>query len=419
MRLISPLSKATCPFCFERFHPRQAPLRSIDPKGKLFPDKHVQDFLSLNDAPSMGVVHPPPGGLLSWFLVDSVRHSHLRKICPTCHMMLPHRLANGELTSEVFAIIGEANSGKSNYFGVLLKALERRYMTEVGFTFLEQETFLIDELRPISTRRLCSIRYWDQLYGERGPHAVSQTQSATTNTDLRIPLIYRLQFPRRPNHRFSHPFSKTVSVDLVIFDAAGEDMHDETMLGQFYRFIARATGILFLIDPTQYPGIRSKMDPALRNRLPALDLGHDPSGVITRVANLIQERSGRPAGQKISAPVAVALSKSDLLSGLLYKGSPILKDSLHQGGFDVDDFRQLDAEVRQRVIDWDSPARVTIAESLFADTGFFAVSALGSLPDRTTMEIPSLSPCRVADPLLWLLWKHGYLGPKRRDAEVV
>ena len=61
MALISPFGKVTCPFCFERFHLSQAPLRNTALTAPTEPDTHVGRFLGPQvRPPELGRVVPPP-----------------------------------------------------------------------------------------------------------------------------------------------------------------------------------------------------------------------------------------------------------------------------------------------------------------------------------------------------------------------
>ena len=130
---------------------------------------------------------------------------------------------------------------------MLLNLLERRYAGEVGFTMFDQNTFSVRDMKPVGSRKTYRERYYKRLFEEQG--AMDQTQSAKSNPALRMPLIYRLQFPKQWFHYLTQPLARKNAMDLVIFDAAGEDMDDTAMLDQFYRFLVRATGIIFIADP--------------------------------------------------------------------------------------------------------------------------------------------------------------------------
>lgn len=411
MSLVAPWSKASCPFCFERFHLSEAPRRITAPTGSKEQDEKLGKFLSLPKDPEMGQVQrsTTDGFLQRAFgrlLVADDWKSGAKKICPHCHMFLPHATASGQLSSETVAIIGARSSGKSNYFGVLLHELEHRYANEVGFTIYDQETFSIREMRQISSKKLYRDRYGSRLFEAGRRMAIDQNRTAAQDRDLRIPLIYRLEFPRPAWRRLILPFSRVRAMDLVIFDAAGEDIEDPVTLDQFCHYILNAAGIIFIIDPFQYAGIRSQLKPDLLRRVPKQAV--DAAEVVSRVINLFESRRGLRPGQMIPIPAAFVFSKSDLLRGLVHKTSRILRDSRHEGGFNIADCRRLSEEVVECVREWDSPQLVDLADRKFRSYSFFAVSALGQLP-KDSLEIDRVSPLNVADPLLWLLWKRGYI----------
>jgi hypothetical protein len=192
----------------------------------------------------------------------------------------------------------------------------------------------------------------------------------------------------------------------VIFDAPGEDLSDPTTLQQFHRYILEASGIIFLIDPFEYPGIRAQLSEELKARLPRIDT--DPSEIVSRVINLFEQRAGLRAGQKINVPVAFGMTKSDLLEGIVHPSSLILRDGRHHGGFNFEESQRLSSEVKECIREWEGPQLLDLAEKSFRASNFFAVSALGELPD-SDLRIRTVSPIRISDPLLWLLWYRGYI----------
>ena len=407
-----PWSKATCLYCFERFHLSHAPRRSIAPGQKGESDQRVGAFFGIPD-PDMGKVDERKRGLMARmarrFVLPRDGDLHAYKVCPNCHLPLTAKTAVGELSSELIAIIGARSSGKSNFFGVLLHALERRFANEVGFTIYPENTFSLGELKPVS-----SVRFYKNRYGclyEADPRAVPQTGTWLNNKEMRIPLIYRMSFPKHGLQRFTRLLGRTNVLDLALFDAAGEDLTDPTLVSQFYsRFLTRATGIIFLIDPSQFAGIRGRLPADLRARLPAID--QDPMEIVTEVLHVFMKGNILRPGGKLKIPVAFVLSKCDLLDRLVYPGSTLLQDSSHPRGFDVEGCRQLSEEVSQYVREWDSPQLIDVAHDSFQEYSFFATSALGVLPEDKTRRIPPPSYRRVSDPLLWLLWKRGYIPAK-------
>jgi hypothetical protein len=359
----------------------------------------------------MGQVQPPANSFIQRLFVPDDWKDGTKKICPNCHMLLPHATASGQLASETVAIIGAKSSGKSNFFGVLLHELEHRYANEVGFTIYDQDTFSLYEMKQISSKKLYRRRYGSRLFEASHRMAIDQNKSAAQDSELRIPLIYRLEFPRRWWQRLLAPFARVRAMDLVIFDAAGEDVEDPVALEQFCKYILHAAGIIFIIDPFQYAGIRNQLRPEILRRIEKQPV--DAAEVVSRVINLFESRRGMFPGQKIPVPAAFVFSKSDLLKTLVHGTSRIIRDSRHDGGFNLAECRRRSDEVIECIREWDSPQLVDLAERKFQTFSFFAVSALGQLP-RASMEIDPVAPLNVADPLLWLLWQRGYI-PARRQ----
>lgn len=410
MGFIWPVPNWECPYCFRRFYLGDAPSRStsaIDLRRE--PDTAMADFLSLKQAPDMHCVEPLPATGLAgrWWRRMWISHdpdSDRRKVCPRCHMYLPHKMACGELRSEILAIVGARNAGKSNYFGVLINSLEKRYAGKVGFSMFAQETFSVAKMQPVSSCELYNTRYGSHLFSPQ-PTALNATPPAATNPDILIPLIYRIQFHLRPEQRIKHPSSHFRALDLVIFDAAGEDLQSAVGRQQFARYIAAASGIIFLMDPFALPGMAELLPSGLR---PPVTQHNEAQEVLQGAINVLEQRNGLRADQKISVPVAVAFTKTDLLEGVLDPCSPILSDSQHEGGFDEGDCRKCSTSVEECLRKFGSSDIPRLVKARFKDSELFAVSALGQMPGQNSC-LRTISPRRIADPLLWLLWKRGYI----------
>lgn len=416
MPLVTPFKRVACPYCFERFQPVQTLRRDISPGAPIADDHHIQKFFGLPSPPRLGEVHPVPVGKSFWHrlwrrVFVPREGDQERMICPNCHIFLPDLIARGEAAREVIAIVGARNSGKSNYFGVLIQYLRRQYSSNIGFDMLDTDTY--GPGGRIPTANLYQERYGDYLFDLTNPRVVPQTQRAgqrMQRDDPRIPLIYLLRFRKRPWHYISRPLAHRIPVYLTIFDAAGEDMTDQAAMEQYYRFILSATGIIFLIDPFDYPGVRARLPDPIKTRLPKPM--SEPSLVVDNVLNLFRGRGRYRGAEQIPIPVAFTLTKSDLFahaSGLLYSGAAMSREGAHVGGFDRVGCEAMSMEVTQYITEWDSPELVHKAKSNFSRHSFFAVSALGQLPRQANALDGAITPRRVADPLLWLLWMRGYI----------
>ena len=244
--------------------------------------------------------------------------------------------------------------------------------------------------------------------------AIDETFASVTTVgkenDLRIPLIYRLEFPPRTIDYVLRPFRPRRAIDLVIFDAAGEDMRDPNpdTLNVFYRYIAAASGIAFLIDPVQCDGIRDQLDPELLKRFPRAPI--DQAEIVARVINLFERRRGLRPGQSLPVPIAFTFAKSDLFRGFVDPSSRILRQSRHEGGFDESDCMRLSGEMASYLKQWGSTRLLHLAQEKVRTSAFFALSALGQTPEDRTLRLHrAVEPRRVADPLLWLLRQRGYI----------
>lgn len=412
MAFINPLSKATCPFCFHSFHLSKAPKRLTDPNQPVMRDPKLGNFLG-TPGPELGAIKEPSDFSIMEkifgrvFVTDDWKSGH-KKICPNCHMYLPHATASGQLNSKTIAIIGARSSGKSNYFGVLLHELENRYADEVGFTIYDQETYSLQHNKQISSKKLYKTRYGSRLYGNEEYFAINQNKSAQQETDLRIPLIYRLEFPN-PNNKKLFSFSKPViSMDLVIFDAAGEDLQDPEAIEKLCNYLLNSSGIIFLIDPLQFDLVRKKLEGTLTNS-EKNKIDFDSSEMISRIINLFQSRGGLKLGGKIPVPTAFAFSKFDLIEKLISPQSLLHKNNKHKRGFNLKNCRKISEEVLEFTINWENKKFANLVERKFETYCFFAFSALGQSPNPDSLQIERVRPKNVADPLLWLLWKNGYI----------
>jgi GTPase SAR1 family protein len=398
-----------CPVCSHRFHLSRAPLRP--PLGAGAPteaDEHIARALGIV-APDLPKVVPPPSGLWArlrrriWIESDSFDGPS--KVCPNCQLPLPFKTANGEAAGRTIAVIGAINAGKSNYLGVLVKYLRDRYRKETDFSLLTLSTFDVDEHKPISSDELYRKRYGNRLFATGGGLAVTKTFSAETEHQLRVPLLYRLE-PGKSHHPIIGPRRP---IDLSLFDASGEDLGDEDNNRRFCSFIEAAAGIILLIDPTELPEVRRRLPVEFQDRFSPVDAS--ALEVVRHTIIASQKRRGRKTSDKIKVPVAVVFTKCDLLEGMCDR-HVVFGDSRHRNGFDADDACLVADRLEEFVQTFDTAGVVSNVRREFPQTSLFAVSAFGEQPG-SDHRIGSISPTRIADPLLWILWKLGYLRRRR------
>lgn len=410
MPFTHPFSKVLCPFCFEYFHLGQAPVRVVS-SSELVNDPVVQEFLRL---PAGSEALMPPVEEQSGFFNKAIRYFYYpalhngkvtkHRICPHCHMKLPIQLGNNGMLSNIIAVTGYRDSGKSNFFGVLINELKNRYSQEVGLNLITQETFSTSAMRSVFSDELYNERYGADLLGDN-PQVVRATLSAQTNSDIRIPLIYRLNLTRfSKRQRWLHPFANHRPIDLVLFDAAGEDMSSPEMLSLYCRYISRAAGIIALIDPLSYPEIRNDITMNYRSTS-YQNRPYDTMGVLTQT---IESAGRHNSTQKINTPLAVTISKFDLLRNIDGLDPSVFEDHVHSSGFDSLAADKTSDAIRNFLIRKRINSIPTVVENNYKTYKYFGMSALGRSP-RPDRSLTSIEPINIADSLFWILNQLGYL----------
>lgn len=384
----SQVQKEICPYCFEYFHIKDTPFRCTSPASKCAPevDKVFQDIWS--DSRPIGKVLKPSGEFSDRFK-DSIRcgdcgHISHKRICPHCHMELPH--TTGKYKNHIYAVIGGANAGKSHYIAVLIDQIKRRIGPNMGLLLSAEDDFTIDRYTKV---------FYKPIFENGG--VIDKTKSATTDTDVQKPLVYSIRITK------DTLFEKNKVVKyltLVFFDTAGEDLNSEDTMSTVNKYIYRSDGIILLIDPLQLPLVRKQLPTG--TPMPKM-ISANASDVLNRTTHLIQKGLGLKPAEKIKIPLAVAFTKFDAVE-------PIIKDTQlqinnnanHDKGFDADDFEAVNSEMISLLSEWGGEDIVQLAQTRFSKYAFFGLSALGCNPHNTS-KIPRVVPHRVEDPFLWLL----------------
>ena len=376
------MSKLICPYCFETMDSNeiwfQCPNSDCD--EQVFPARSPNILQRM-----FGVRNPAEVRCPECSAGTSVR------ACPYCHSAFPHGLDN--LSNIVIAIIGAKETGKSHYIAVLIQQIYNLY------NLFDWSLMAMDD----ETMRLYNDRFHRPLYANR--KTIHVTRTAKADVDVRKPLLYSLS-------KTSGRRLKTVT--LAFFDTAGEDMDDEVAMRAINPYIYNASGIILLLDPLQIKNLRDQVDASLHTHanaptgvnLPGL-ANTSVGDIINKTTNLITTKRRIPHTRTIPIPLAVVFSKIDMLKPVLGEDAPIYHPSRHRGFFNIREFENNDAFVRNWVGEFD---RRFIQGTLhYRETAFFGVSALGGNPS-VTGDLPfEPRPIRVEDPFLWLLWKNGFI----------
>ena len=366
----------TCPFCFERFKLRDTAFRCDTPSCVAT----TRDALLYKvwGEDSMARVFTP-GSVRFTSACPSCGQDSATRVCPHCHKPLPESF--GLCPEHVIAVIGAKNVGKSHFLAVLIDHIRKGVGARFDMTieFLDEET---------------NRRYIHNLYNPvfRDRKTIPVTRSANVDHSVRLPLLYRLS--RRTDKGLD------TLATLAFFDTAGEDLTDQAVMGQLYKYIVNAQGIILLLDPLQMDAVRERLAPMA---LPEKEA--DPLDIMQRVTNLILRDTRNGSARKIKTPIAVCFSKFDTVLPLIDNSFQILHKANHNGVFDQADCDAIQAEMEALLTDWDHTGLLNLIKVRYQQYAFFGVSALGGAPMGN--HFGPVQPFRVEDPFLWLLHSAG------------
>jgi len=364
------IGTAVCPWCFSRFNAKDVLFRCRGelqragrhrcptetdhdgfPVGPLFKGNVRQ---SSAECPNCGI------GTTS-------------QVCPLCHRTLP--LGYTQSQRAIIAVVGGVSVGKTIYITALLHELrtsvgERLRVsaapiddkTERHYVPMEQELFVHGRLLPNTERGDCRPLMFDLAWNRR--------------------------FSRHNLHRSS----------LVLYDPAGEDATSRYGLSNQMRYLANADGVIFVVDPTQITDLSgiSGNGASIDQRPPGLSL--------SSVAQVIRSQNAVGPGELIDIPIAVTVSKADLLHGrgIMPRESQFFNEEPHhEGANDLQPISFSD-DIASMVRQWDEGELQRSLDTNFSRYAFFAVSALGTPPSNAgTVQLP-VRPVGVTDPLMWL-----------------
>jgi GTPase SAR1 family protein len=389
-----------CPYCFARIRSKALQFRCLQsPNGTRSgqpcpaePDERLTAFLGRTTPMLMGPVFTAAGSRsqASCPACDVVT---TKRVCPECHNDLPG--GYDSISGRVIALVGPKTSGKSTYVTVLIRELRERVGEYFGAA-----------VNPMDDR---TTERYEKAHTELFKEGHLPPMTPPSALDLTYPQLYKITVPRRGIFG-----AKSLSSALVFFDTAGEDLKSADSTARNVSYLAQADGIILMVDPLQFPAVRDALSGSADN-MPRP--GTRPDRIVAIIGQLIRDRRDQAGSEPISTPLAVTLSKIDMLWPLLDPGSRLTAPSGHRGYLDEEDQAETDDEVRALLQDWDSGALRRQAEADFAKHAFFGMSALGGAPAGPA-DIPTegIHPLRAEDPVLWLLSRFGLI-PVRKGRQ--
>lgn len=381
----------TCPFCFERFTPQDLRFRCDNAECR----DPVPDPVYAN---ARGYAVLPMGRVLVpnkqvFRQPDSVRCdsckivSHMR-ICPSCHQELSQDI--GQVDQRIIAIIGGRATGKTHYIASLIHRLQN----EVAQNFRTEIRLMGEE-----TKQRWERDFYTPLFVRKT--VLQPTQRAAIDASVKSPLMFRFSFKDG---------SRLRAINISFFDSAGEDMTSLATMHVQNRYICHADGIIFLLDPLQIPSVRQQLSTSAN--VPSTDFNASPQAIIGNLRDLFERQQHLHPTQKVKVPVAFTLSKVDTLLPILDPGATLQRPSNHPAWLDLYDVQSVHTDISHYLTEWINPSFLIGVDNGFAIYNFFGVSSLGEQPDAND-RLTTVSPLRVEDPFLWLLYKLGLIKGKK------
>lgn len=307
-----------------------------------------------------------------------------RRLCPRCHNPLP--LGFGKHPLKFISVIGVTGAGKTVYISQMLKYMNRyaSYVDMAAFFTSDHEINFVDD-NPVEV-------------GKPLPRPTMQGQLAQ-------PMFYDLVQTTKNGQ---------VRTDtIVIYDIAGESCQNAADMQKYGEFVTKSDGIILLVDPSQ-------LDLVVGDKLGENVRSAEPERVINTIYNAFVEKN---SNEQQGIPIAVCISKSDsfqeVLPDVASRDINPVVDSFSDENlpkFNATEYNQLQPEIMRLMRN--NPL-VTSLKKKYKNFNFFIFSATGCAVedrvmagDKQSRSYPVAPPIprRIAEPLLWMFYKFGYIG---------
>ncbi|MCD7884654.1 MAG: hypothetical protein LUI87_13245 [Lachnospiraceae bacterium] len=317
--------------------------------------------------------------------------STTKQICELCGEDLPDGFLEYEKYLR-FSLIGTVGAGKTSFLTAMLHEL--KYTRNIPWVISH-----MNAATEASFREKDNLMFRDKVTLENTPRGWIS------------PLLWQIRNRDKATDR------KVPTYSMTIFDGAGEDYESidrrNEIDARVSRYISGSKALVILIDPLALPGAAKMVSPEQRSWSATSD--HEDDGqvstdLVNSLADYIRNCCGIRRGDRIDRDVAVVFTKIDLFAdefrcGVTMQPGP----HLMKRGFDVADADAVDEEVRSWLYEIGEHAFLNAVELNFRKDRlrFFGVSSFGRPPVGQYRLDEDVTPHRVLDPLVWMLYKEG------------
>lgn len=362
--------RVQCPHCHEEFFPGECNIIAKVPYKTKQLDINPGDVLKRPS--SLAWIHAEPLTGSLYTLTRAVRQ------CPNCDKDWPPNIDT--VKSYTIAIVGDSFSGKTHYIASCIRQLLKAPALQV-----------------IGCSAIIGQGQTDTIYNNDYYAPVYIAKKKVGNTiagRITEPLIYELVFPGK-------------SVNLLFYDASGEDMMNPDQMVLYSNYILNASAIIFLADPMAMDSILQSIPDHIKAQQPLRTIS--PAQALNRIITTFKQKNRIGPKNKVRTPIAITISKSDLLDFTekttnlpLYLRDNVLANRLDTNMFDV-----ISGQVQNMLMRHGDSVLLRTSQ-MFENVSFFAVSATGWAADDQE-EFRVIEPRRCLDPLLWALWRLGII----------
>jgi len=431
-----------CPFCCHRFHPNEADFRlpsqekdTTKKKTKTGGDRLLDEKLYefnidiLQNSEKEAIANATqcraisilePHEAVTYDKEEVERHGFTRSItcvmasgkkvvsdkrlCPNCHNDLP--IGYGMRETLLISILGDARVGKSVFLTMLISELENNP------EFPSKLTFIGDK----------QVR--DGFYETYQKPLLKDHQLISSTKRKKIPPY---AFNYWYQYKDEEGLTKENTIDLVFYDIAGEDLRDEISIRQNGFNIKDSSGLIFLVDPTNFTRLSDLFrfsDAALIDAIPKDNSNQS-------IFNTLYNYFLGFEKEKSAIPIALVMSKSDLFNYVslsYFANKPenrilnILSDETHHGALNMRCIKGLNQEVRELLSHLGEDGILNNALGCFKAVSCFSVSSLGRKPTVEQITDPitnetiengfvdgPIEPLRVKESFYWILMRNQLL----------
>ena len=311
-------------------------------------------------------------------------------VCPNGHRLPPDYL---ERPTIVVGLVGLTGASKSTYLTVLIDLLYAGALAPLNIS-VEMDEHSADRFETQYRQLLVDHRQLPLT-----PPLLEEGQSPEPFT-----LVLRRATRGAPER----------SVNVVFFDASGEQLYRREDLGRFGKFLYVASGVIVVLSPGIFPGLRTTADPGEAAIGPSR-----PLQMLVNLADLLRSARGlRKDAWLDGVSASVILSKADKL-----RARPDFPaETLRNEPFTVASLPRLFEGMRAnsaRLVDFlegnGGSNLLTTLLGRLPDPTVHAVSATGS--DPANGQYPRIEPIGVLEPLLVLLARHNFIPSEGLELE--